>query len=213
MMIAAREVGFNMPVKSDYRQLANPGQKSQLAKIRLSGPTIRVSDEDVYSSKQRVRGRVGSLTMILPPKFDLPLNLSEKAATFRESSYGVTLVALVLHDGTRIPHVHVAGRSVIKASRPEDDAQLSRLEPSQIADVLTEMEWTNYEAVVDMHLPGGYTKLRWHAGADLDFDVRTDLIPIHLRAIGSKVWLRVAVGSSTEEHKFESVIVEDRPAG
>lgn len=77
--------------------------------------------------------------MTLPPKFDLPRNLSEKAATYAESSYGVTLVTLVLRDGARIPHVHVAsGRNVIKASNPEDEALLSQLEPSQVADVLPE---------------------------------------------------------------------------
>jgi hypothetical protein len=77
--------------------------------------------------------------MTLPAKFDLPRNLSEKAAAFAESSYGVTLVTLVLADGTRIPHVHIAwGRNVIKASGPDDDARLSQLKPSQVADVLPE---------------------------------------------------------------------------
>ena len=77
------------------------------------------------------------------------------------------------------------------------------------------MEWMKYEAVVDMHLPGGFTKLRWHAGADLYFDVRTDAIPIHLRAIGSRVLLRIAVGPPAKERthagKLEPVIVEDLP--
>ena len=82
--------------------------------------------------------------MTLPTKFDLPRNLAEKAAAFVESSYGVTLVTLVLRNGTRIPHVHVAwGRNVIKASSHEDDAllselELSELELSEIADVLPE---------------------------------------------------------------------------
>jgi hypothetical protein len=51
------------------------------------------------------------------------------------------------------------------------------------------MEVIKYPAVVDMHLPGGFTKLRMHAGGDLYFDVPTEAIPLHLRNIGSKVVL------------------------
>jgi hypothetical protein len=73
-------------------------------------------------------------------KFDLPDHLSDKAAQFRESSYGVTLVTLALKDGTRIQHVHVAGgQSVIKASDPQSEALLSKLRPSDISDVLPEV--------------------------------------------------------------------------
>ena len=72
-------------------------------------------------------------------KFDLPGDLSEKVVSFGESSYGATLVTLVLKDETRIPHVHVAwGRNVIKATHPDDDAKLSKLDPLEIADVLRE---------------------------------------------------------------------------
>jgi len=59
-----------------------------------------------------------------------------------------------------------------------------------------------YKAVVDMHLPGGFTKLRVEVSAGHYFDVRTDSIPAHLRTIGSKVLLKIG---------RESVIVEDRP--
>ena len=73
----------------------------------------------------------------LPSKFDLPDYLSEKVASFGESSYGVTLIALVLKDGTRIPGVHVAwARTVIKATCEEDDSALSILDPSEVVDVL-----------------------------------------------------------------------------
>jgi hypothetical protein len=72
-------------------------------------------------------------------KFDLPTNLAEKTLSFGESSYGVTLVTLVLRDRTRIPHVHVAwGRNVIKASGAEDETRLSMLDPAEIVDVLSE---------------------------------------------------------------------------
>jgi hypothetical protein len=73
-------------------------------------------------------------------KFDLPEHLADKAAQFGESSYGATLVTLVLTDGTRIEHVHVAGgQNVIKASDPHSEALLSKLNPSDIIDVLPEV--------------------------------------------------------------------------
>ena len=72
-------------------------------------------------------------------KFDLPEPLGDKAVQFAESSYGATLVTLVLKDGRRIEHVHVAGgRNVIKASDPQSEALLSELHPSDIVDVLSE---------------------------------------------------------------------------
>jgi hypothetical protein len=73
-------------------------------------------------------------------KFDLPEHLGDKAVQFGESSYGATLVTLVLRDGSRIEHVHVAGgRNVIKASDPQSEALLSELHPSDIVDVLSEV--------------------------------------------------------------------------
>lgn len=73
------------------------------------------------------------------PKFNLPAHLADKVATFPESSYGATLVTLVLKNGTRIPHVHVAwGLHVIKAAGSEDDSLLTKLEPAEIADALPE---------------------------------------------------------------------------
>jgi hypothetical protein len=75
----------------------------------------------------------------LPTKFDLPGSLSEKVVSFGESSYGVTIVTLVLKDGTRVPHVHVAwGRNVIKASGAEEESRLSKLGPTDIVDVVPE---------------------------------------------------------------------------
>jgi hypothetical protein len=72
-------------------------------------------------------------------KFDLPSNLADKVASFPESSYGVSLVTLVLKNGKRIPHVHVAwGSQVIKATQPGDDVELSKLDPLEIVDVLSE---------------------------------------------------------------------------
>jgi len=66
------------------------------------------------------------------------------------------------------------------------------------------MAWTTstYEAVVDMHLPGGFTKVRVHTGGGLYFDVRTDSIPAHLRTMGSRVLIKIG----------ESIAVEDLPA-
>ena len=75
----------------------------------------------------------------LPTKFNLPSNLSEKVVSFGESSYGVTILTLVLKDGIRIPHVHVAwGRNVIKATGAEEESLLSKLDPADIVDVLPE---------------------------------------------------------------------------
>lgn len=77
--------------------------------------------------------------MTLPTKFNLPSNLSEKVVSFGESSYGVTILTLVLKDGTRIPHVHVAwGRNVIKATGATEQELLSKLDPADIVDVLPE---------------------------------------------------------------------------
>ncbi len=72
-------------------------------------------------------------------KFDLPEHLAEKAASFPESSYGATILTLVLKDGTRVPHVHVAwARNVIKATGGEEESLLSTLNPTEIVDVLRE---------------------------------------------------------------------------
>lgn len=72
-------------------------------------------------------------------KFDLPEGLAGKAASFGESSYGATILTLVLKDGSRLQHVHVAwGRNVIKATGAEEEALLSKLDPADIVDVLPE---------------------------------------------------------------------------
>ena len=72
-------------------------------------------------------------------KFDLPEHLAEKAASFPESSYGATILTLVLKDGTRVPHVHVAwARNVIKAAGGAEESLLSKLNPTEIVDVLRE---------------------------------------------------------------------------
>jgi hypothetical protein len=72
-------------------------------------------------------------------KFRLPEHLADKVATFGESSYGATLVTLVLKDGTRIPHVSIAwGSQVIKAKGSEEEKSLSQLDSANIVDVLPE---------------------------------------------------------------------------
>jgi hypothetical protein len=74
-----------------------------------------------------------------PTRFDLPARLSEKVVSFGESSYDVTIVTLILKNGTRVPNVHVAeGRNVVKANGAEEDALLSNLDPVEIADVLND---------------------------------------------------------------------------
>ena len=72
-------------------------------------------------------------------KFTLPDELGDKAASFPESSYGATLVTLVLKNGSRIPHVHVAGRDVIKATGSQEESRLATIRPSEIADVISEV--------------------------------------------------------------------------
>jgi hypothetical protein len=71
-------------------------------------------------------------------KFSLPEHLAEKASSFPETSYGATRLTLVLEDGTRVPHVHVAGRDVIKATGIDEQSFLSTLDPKKIVDVLRE---------------------------------------------------------------------------
>ena len=46
---------------------------------------------------------------------ELPEDLGDKAQAFGESSYGANRVTLVLLDGRRVPHVHLAGgRMIVK---------------------------------------------------------------------------------------------------
>ena len=72
-------------------------------------------------------------------KFDLPERVAEKAGTFPESGYGATILTLVLKDGRRVSHGHVAwGRNVIKTTGPEEESLLSKLDPSDLVDVLPE---------------------------------------------------------------------------
>jgi hypothetical protein len=79
-------------------------------------------------------------------KFSLPEHLVDKAASFPESSYDATILTLVLADGTRVPHVHVAGRDVIKATGTEEESVLSTLNPKNIANVLPE-----FSPLIDAH--------------------------------------------------------------
>ncbi len=72
-------------------------------------------------------------------KFDLPEHLAEKAASFPESSYGATMLTLVLRDETHVPHVHVAlGSNIIKATGAEEESLLSTINPADIVDVVRE---------------------------------------------------------------------------
>ena len=73
-------------------------------------------------------------------KFTLPDHLGDKTVSFPESSYGATIVTLVLRDGSRIPHVHVAGRDVIKATGSQEESRLATIRPSEIADVISEVK-------------------------------------------------------------------------
>ena len=86
----------------------------------------------------RVQYLIGDPRLNRPDvKFDLPENLEEKVATFGESSYGATLVTLVLKDGTRIYKVHIAwGKHVVKASDALNESLLNSLNPAEIADVI-----------------------------------------------------------------------------
>ena len=72
-------------------------------------------------------------------KFDLPSDLSEKVATFGESSYGATTATLVLRDGTQIPHVRIAwGRHVIRTDDVQGEKRLATLSPADVVDALPE---------------------------------------------------------------------------
>lgn len=77
------------------------------------------------------------------------------------------------------------------------------------------LKWVRYAAVVDSHLPEGFTKLRIHAGGDFYFDVPTEVIPDHLRNLGSKVVLCLDATTrpnSAEEMRAlrkDTILVED----
>ena len=66
----------------------------------------------------------------------LPGKIADKVGTFPESSYGAHLVTLILDDGTRIPHVRVAGCDEIV-----DDPLplLNSLDLARIVDVESEV--------------------------------------------------------------------------
>ena len=77
--------------------------------------------------------------------------------------------------------------------------------------------WIKYSAVVEMHLPGSYTKLRVDAGGPHYIDVPTEVMPPHLRSIGSKVLLSLRSSDrkyspeELREIRHEAIIVEDPP--
>lgn len=69
-------------------------------------------------------------------RLKLPDRIKDKVGTFPESSYGAHLVTLILDDGTRIPHVRIAGwDEVVNDPLPG----LRGLETSRIVDVESEV--------------------------------------------------------------------------
>lgn len=69
-------------------------------------------------------------------RLKLPDGIKDKVGSFPESSYGAHLVTLILDDGTRIPHVRIAGWDEIV-----DDPLpgLKGLNVSRIVDVESEV--------------------------------------------------------------------------
>jgi len=69
-------------------------------------------------------------------RLKLPDRIKDKVGSFPESSYGAHLVTLVLDDGTRIPHVRIAGWDEIV-----DDPLpgLDGLDVSRVVDVESEV--------------------------------------------------------------------------
>jgi hypothetical protein len=61
------------------------------------------------------------------------------------------------------------------------------------------------KVIVTMHLPGGYTKVSVeppdgvHSNAAVTIDIPTDIIPAHLRAIGSRFFLATTTLSGKSE--------------
>jgi hypothetical protein len=66
----------------------------------------------------------------------LPDRIKDKVGAFPESSYGAHLVTLILDDGTRIPHVRIAGWDEIVA---DPLPSLTSLDASRIVDVESEV--------------------------------------------------------------------------
>lgn len=68
----------------------------------------------------------------------LPNDLAEKAACFPETSYGATVVTLVLEDGTHVSNVTLAwGRDIVKVGScsVQSDAELD-FNLGEVKDVL-----------------------------------------------------------------------------
>ncbi len=68
--------------------------------------------------------------------YKLPDRFRDKVSAFPESSYGVSLVTLVLDDGTRIPHVRVAwGVDIVE----EDRARIDKIDLGRIVDIESDL--------------------------------------------------------------------------
>jgi hypothetical protein len=78
-------------------------------------------------------------------------------------------------------------------------------------------EEVRLEGRIEMHLSGGYTKVRIFIGGSDTIDVQTQDIPSHLRSLGSKVLVtfkqgcRLANLGNDEAYNFEEIVITDFP--
>jgi len=72
---------------------------------------------------------------------EIPNNLSDKAASFPESSYGVNRVTLVLGDGRKVNEVYLAwGKEIVKIrNRSIKSMEDLNFDITKIVDVISEI--------------------------------------------------------------------------
>lgn len=76
------------------------------------------------------------------------------------------------------------------------------------------------EGRIEMHLDGGYSKIRIYIGGRT-IDVPTEKIPPHLRGLGSRVLVIFKAGSRSftaprtgeTAYLYEDIVVQDLPKG
>ena len=74
------------------------------------------------------------------------------------------------------------------------------------------------EGRVEMHLPGGVSKIAVKLGGSRTIDIPTNEIPEHLRGLGSRLLLIfkqsdeiVRAPSGEEAHTYDGIVIKDLP--
>ena len=74
------------------------------------------------------------------------------------------------------------------------------------------------EGRIEMHLGSGYSKLAVRIGGTRTIDIQTEKIPVHLRAVGTKVLVILKQGSESFQslsgdtrYHYNDVVITDLP--